>query len=164
MIGTLFRCKAQLLGPDGEVIWEEADYHDNFMADEGEKSTIDVYLREQANPTKFLALLNMASPLETTTMATMTETQTPGSNGYARQQVLGADWAAAVLNSGDYQSTAATKTFGPAATVAWTATHVALVTAATGTAGLMLAINALSATTTVNIGQSLAIAFTMKNQ
>lgn len=164
MVTGLFQCRATLLGPDGDVVWQEDDWHDNFVADEGELSTINVFLREQSNPTKYLALLNMASPVDTTTMATMTETQTPGSNGYARQQVLAADWGAPALDAGDYMTTAAEKTFGPAATVAWTVTHTAIVTTATGTAGLFIAANALSATTTVNIGQSIKITFRMKNQ
>lgn len=160
----LFQAKATLVGPDGAVIWSEDDWHDNFVTDEGEQSTINVYLREQANPTKYLALLNMAGPTDTTTMATMTETQTPGANGYARQQVLNTDWGAPALDAGDMMSTASAKTFGPAAGVAWTVTHCAIVTVASGTGGLLIAVNALSATTTVNIGQSLIITYRMKNQ
>lgn len=150
---SIFRGKGIVLNPDGSVD-RELDWVENAVADEGEQSVLNVWLRAQSNPSKYLSLLNQASPGETTTMATMTETQTPGSNGFARQQILSTDWASPTLVSGDYKSTAAEVTFGPASGSSWTLTHAILVTVSSGTSGLFLLFIALSATTTIAIGQS----------
>lgn len=148
----VFWGKGTVLNSDGTVD-RELDWVRNAVADEGEQSVLNVWLRAQSNPSKYLGLLNQASPGETTTLATMTETQTAGSNGYSRQVIASGDWAVPVLTSGDYKSTAAEVTFG-AATAAWTLTHSFLGTASTGTSGLFLLFLALSATTTIAIGQS----------
>lgn len=154
--------KCQVVNSDGSVAFEE-DFQLNLLADEGEESIINVYFREQSNPSKYLALLS-AAPGETTTMATMTETQTPGSGGYARQQILNTDWAAPSLDSGDMQSAASQKTFGPCATSAWTVAYVALVTTSTGTGGKFIAAVQLSTTTTVAVGQSFLYTLAAKLQ
>jgi hypothetical protein len=150
---SVFWGKGTVLNSDGTVD-HELDWVQNAVADEGEQSVLNVWLRAQSNPSKYLALLNQASPGETTTMATMTETDTPGSHGYNRQQLLTTDWGAPSLVSGDYKSTAAEVTFGPAVTTSWTLTHAVLVTVSTGTSGLFLLFIALSATTTIAVGQS----------
>jgi len=160
----LYRGIGAIIDPDGTVAWQDPDWVDNVLADEGELDMLDVYLRAQANPSKFLALINgsTTAPGETSTMAYLGgaagsgETQVPGANGYNRQQILTTDWSAPALSGGDYQSSAAEKTFG-AATAAWTITHTALVTAATGQtagSGRFLAFLALSATTSIAINQS----------
>jgi hypothetical protein len=125
-----------LLYPDGSIELEP-EWTPNALADEGEASMINVYLREQANVAKYIALLNDSGIVETDTMATMVESQSPGSNGYARQQIAAGDWGAPALDSGDHQSSASQKTFGPA-TATWTLTHAAFVTTSTGTGGLFL--------------------------
>jgi hypothetical protein len=149
--------KASITDPDGSVAWED-DWRLNALTDQGEQSVLEVYFREQANPTKYGALLNMGTdPVDTDTIATLTETKAPGTGGYARQQFLAADWGASALVGGDYKTTAAQKTWGAAVTTAWTVTHVALVTTATGVASpatLFLLWIALSGATTVNVGQT----------
>lgn len=155
--------KGQVINPDGSIAWEE-DWQPNALLDEGEQSVLEVYFREQTNPAKYLALLT-ATPTDTSTMATMTEVFAPPLNGYARQQVINTDWAATTLNSGDYQTTAAEKTFGPATSNPWNSlTRVALVTTATGTAGKLLLEVALSGTTTISVGQSFKYTLTVKAQ
>lgn len=160
----LYRGIGAVIEPDGSVAWQDPDWMDNILADEGELDMLDVYLRAQTNPSKFLALLNGTTtpPAETSTMAYLAgaagsgESQVPGANGYNRQQILTTDWTAPAIVGGDYQSSAAEKTFG-AATAAWTITHTALVTAATGQtagSGRFLAYLALSASTTIAINQS----------
>jgi hypothetical protein len=127
-----------LLSPEGDVLAEDPDWIENSLADEGEQAVLNVFYLEQTNLSKYLALLS-AAPSDTTTMATMTESATPGSGGYARPQILAADWGAPALNGGDYQTTAAEKTFGPNSSgSAWTLAAVALVSAATGTSGKFL--------------------------
>jgi hypothetical protein len=59
--------------------------------DEGESSVGDVYLREQANPAKWLGLFeNATEPAEDATMAAITE-QAVGL-GYGRIQLAAGDW------------------------------------------------------------------------
>jgi hypothetical protein len=88
---------------------------------------------------------------------TVTEAKAPGVGGYARQQVLAADWGAPALVGGDYKTTSAQKTFGAATGSAWTVTHIALVTTAAGVtspATLFILWIPLSGATTVNVGQT----------
>jgi hypothetical protein len=145
--------RGTLLGPDGEILWQE-DWQQNALHDAGEQSMLSVYLKEAANPSKFLALLNDTSVAETDgTMSAVTEAGTPGSGGYARQSVVAGDWTDDGLQGGDYRFSAAEKTFGPITGSAITATHAALCTTATG-AGLLLLTVSLSATTVIAVNQS----------
>lgn len=143
-----------LLSPEGDVLWQDADWIPNALHDAGEQSVLNVYLKEQANPSKYLGLLNDASVAETDgTMSAVTEAQTPGTNSYNRQQIANTDWTDDGLQGGDYRFSAAEKTFGPITTGAVTATHASLSTTAT-TAGILLVTVALSATTVIAVGQS----------
>jgi len=147
--------RATLLDANGEILWQE-DWQENGLHDVGEQSMLSVYLKETANPTKYLALLNDASIAETDgTMAAVTETKTPASGGYDRKPILAASWTDDGLISGDYRFSAVEQTFGPMTTAAATVTHAALTTTLTSTAGLLLLTLALSATTTVAVDQSL---------
>lgn len=82
-----------------------------------------------ARPT-YLALLT-ATPTDATTMVSMTEITTPASQGYDREAVT---WT---VPTGDPASTENTAliTFGPFTADLGNVTHVALVSALTGTAG-----------------------------
>lgn len=130
-----------LTSPEGDILWM-GDWVENALHDEGEKSMLDVYLREQANPSKYLFLMNQGAVTalaDTVIMTGITEAQTPGANGYARQQILAADWGAPALDSGDMQTTGATKTFGPNSSAsAWSVSHTGMTTASTGTGGLLV--------------------------
>jgi hypothetical protein len=155
---------AAVLNPDGSIAWQEDDWTFNALHDAGEQSMLNVYLKEQANPTKYLALLNDATIAETDgTMSAVTETKTPGTGGYDRQQIIAADWTDDGLQGGDYRFSAAEKTFGPVATATMTVTHAALCTTATG-AGLLLATLALSATTNVAVSQLFKYVFRWTQQ
>lgn len=144
--------RATILEADGSVAWE-SDWQENFLADEGEEQILKTFFLEQANVSKYLALLT-AAPAEGTTMATMTELFAPPLNGYARQQINAGDWGAPALSGGDFQSTAVEKTFGPA-TAAWNGIlYVAVVTVVNGTAGKFLLATPTSASTNIATGQS----------
>src|SRR6267378_2133262 len=158
----LIHAKYKIISPSGETVQEQPELISNFLAQEGEQSILNVYLLGQTLPSLYLCLLS-ATPTATTTMATMTEAQTPGSNGYNRQQILTTDWSTPLLNNGDYQTNAATKTFGPASGANWTnISYAALVTTATGTAGKFIAAVALQAPETVTIGNSIIYLLTTK--
>lgn len=155
-----------VIDPDGSVAWQEDEWVPNALADEGEQSMLNVYLKELANPAKYLALINgtTTAPVETSTMAYLgggagaQEVRVPGVDGYNRQQVVGStDWTDDGLISGDYRFSAVEKTFGPATGTAWTINHSAMVTASTGQtagSGKFLLFLILSATTTIAVSQS----------
>lgn len=84
----------------------------------------------QTARTMYLALLT-AAPTDTTTMATMTELTTPGTNGYSRQTY----GPAAPSGDPSVTSNGGAITFGPFTADLGNVTHVALVSASTGTAG-----------------------------
>jgi hypothetical protein len=103
--------------------------------------------------TTYLALLTTA-PTDATTMAAMTEVFTPGASGYARQAVT---WAAP---SGDPSATSNTGvlTFGAFTADPASVTHCALVDAATGTSGNVLAIWSLATARDAAIGDTISFA------
>jgi hypothetical protein len=158
-----------VLDPDGSVAIA-GEWVPNALLDEGEENIINDWLREATALSKFLCLLKGSAPAETDTMAFLAanENFAPPLNGYARQQIANTDWSVPALNSGDMQSTAAQKTFGPASSSSWASlTGVGLVTAATGQAsgsGKFLLYVALSGTTTVNIGQQFLYTLSAKVQ
>jgi len=135
-------------------------YH-NYIADGGEQSMLDVWLRAAANPSKYLTLLT-ADPGETGTPITMAEN---AGTGYARIQIASnsTDWPTLALNGGDFQATSVAKTFTAGGT--WSAcTHMALVTSASGTTGSLLLVNALGATRSLINTDTLAITLAIKQQ
>src|SRR5947199_258552 len=75
---------------NGELTYDSGWWSPNALANEGQASMLNVYFKEASNVSKYLALLNMPSsvPSKTTTMGTMTESTTPGTNGYNRQQIV----------------------------------------------------------------------------
>lgn len=158
--------KGRVVAPDGTVLAADDDWIPNVLMDEGEKDILDDYLKGGTITSKYLALVSAAPADETKTMTSPAypESATPGAGGYNRQQILTSDWGADTLNSGDYQATAAEKTFGANTSGgAWTLAAVSLVTVATGTAGLYLAYVA-TATGTVANTASFKYTLTWKNQ
>lgn len=105
--------------------------------------------------TTYLALLT-AAPSDTTTMATMTELTTPGSNGYSRQTIT---WTAPADSSGTRRTeNEGVITFGPFSSDLGNVTHIALVSASTGTAGDFLAFWTADAARDPANGDSISIA------
>lgn len=151
--------QGSLVYPDGTVELCDPEPVPNAVADEGEANLINVYLKENAASSKYLFLINDSGLAETDTVASITsESETPGTDGYNRAQIASGDWGANSLDSGDYQSTAAEKTFGPNTSTAWSLTHVGMTTASTGTGGLFLAYLATSTTT---VGTSVSYKYTL---
>lgn len=132
----------------------------NTLADEGENDILDVYFNDQAvRASLFLRLYN-DTPIETDTLATLVS-ETSGS-GYGPITVTrDTDWTEPALDGGDGQTTMTQKTF--TATGAWTdATYMILATVGTGTAGLHIAFVALSATRTLQNGDTLNVDLDVK--
>lgn len=157
--------RGELIYPDGSIAWE-GDWEQNTLHDAGELSVLNTWLREQAHATKYLALLAQGSITalgETLTFTGVTEAETPGTDGYARQLVTAGDWAAPVLDTGDYATTAAQKTFGAvSAGTDWSVSHVAMTTASTGTAGGLFISIPLPSVQPVTVGVSFRYTMTTK--
>src|SRR5262249_45731475 len=141
----------------------ESGLLENALMNQGEEDVLKVYLAQDTHKTKYLALLNMASladPLDTDTIATLSpsESGTPGSGGYARQQVLNTDWAAPSLVGEDFRrETSAAKTFGAFTGAGVNITHVLVVTTLTGVTSpttLALAHMPLGTQVSVAVGQT----------
>ena len=79
----------------------------------------------------YVALLT-AAPTDSTTVATMTELTTAGTNGYSRQAVV---WSAPTSADPSVTSNTATITWGPFTADLGNVTHLALVSSSTGTSG-----------------------------
>lgn len=119
-------------------IFFDSGWIPNALTNEGQALFLNVVFRETSNVGKYLALLNMVgggAPTAVTTMGTMTESATPGTNGYDRQQILAGDWTTPALDSGNEQLQSPQKQFGPF-TGPVPVSHVFLVSTATGTSGV----------------------------
>ena len=151
-------------GSEGEleVIRAQDDFLiPNALADEGEKDILDVYFDVQAVRTALYCGLYNATPVDTSTQSSLSANEVSGT-GYARATFTrGTDWGAPALDGGDYMTTSTTKTF--TAGGAWTAaTYATLETTSSGTAGLLIAYVALSATRTLANTETLDVSFTVK--
>lgn len=141
-----------------DVLREQTWLH-NFLTDQGEAAMLETFFRNNHIPAFHFALYN-ATPTETSTMTLTTEVT---GTGYARialaRDTVG--WGAPALDVGDYRTVSATKTFTASGT--WTsATHLALVSSLSGTTGTLYAIVALSATRTLNNGDTLNTSMAVK--
>lgn len=166
--------RGQVVSPEGDILWEDPDWVPNALADEGEEAILNVFYRETSNLSKYLALIEGGTtpPAETSTMSYLgggagaKETRVPGVDGYTRPQIIAADWGAPALSSGDYQTAAAQKTFGPATSNNWTAlTHIAIVSASSGQSsgsGKFLHYIALTGTIAVPVGMDFKYAVAVK--
>jgi hypothetical protein len=148
---------------DWQALEAEQPRRPNALADEGENNILDVYLRAATAPTTFyLGLLN-STPTDTTTLATMTSE--PSTGGYARQQITrdSTGWPTLALDSGDHMATATVETFTASGATIGPVTYAFLCTnAASGTSGKFLVYNALSASRTLNDGDSLDVTMRVK--
>jgi len=149
-----------------KLIFDSGYWSPNSLTNEGQAHMLNVWARETSNLNKYLMLLNMpagGAPTKTTVYAGLTESTTPGSNGYSRQQIAAGDWGAPALDSGDMQISAAQKTFGPF-TGDVPVSHVGLISASTGTGTFFLWVptayhNANSAARTFVDGESYLVVF-----
>ena len=104
--------------------------------DEGETSVGNVYLKATAKPDLYLGLYKTSEPGEADTMAAVVEADTPGQHGYARIQLLDADWTEQAT-PGVFKNLQKTFT---ASGAAWgSILGYFITTAATGTAGKLVA-------------------------
>jgi len=156
----------------------------NALTNDGQAEDINVWLRGTAQSAGYYLGLTVVStattniPSKTATSTNLTQSALAGGStvteaqtaaGYARVQVTQANWGAPALNSGDQQSAAAQKTFGPASS-AWSGTttqpaqiaYAILISTSSGASGTWVLWIALSAATTIAINQSFAYTLSLK--
>lgn len=143
----------------GNLIWKHRAF--NALADEGEENMLDLYLRGQNAPTTFFLRLYNDTPAETDTLSDLTGE--PSSNGYAAQEIPRDTngWPTLVLDGGDFQATSSQETF-VASGGSWGPVTNAVLATSTGTSGKLVAFVALSASRTVNDGESIKITLDVK--
>jgi glycine cleavage system aminomethyltransferase T len=102
----------------------------------GEKIALDAITGRatQTARTMYLALLVTPAPTDATTMSTMTELTTPGTNGYSRQTIVTSTGWSDPTTTGTTSNTG-TITFGPFSSDLGTVIALALVSTPSGTAG-----------------------------
>lgn len=178
--------RGTVLDKDGSVARVvDADWMPNALTNDGQAEDINVLLRGTTQSTGYyLGLLVVSTattniPSKTSTATNLTQsalgggatvTEAATADGYARQQILQASWGVPALNSGDQQSAAAQKTFGPATTAAWTGTttqpaqisYAFLISTASGATGTWVLWLALSAATSIALTQSFAYTLSLK--
>jgi hypothetical protein len=181
---SIFEGFGQVIDPDGSVAWEDEDWMANGLTNSGQADILNVYLKGSSQTATFyLALASDASgvsaPAKTNTSsdiilvgsATATQIFEEQGGGYARQGISQAQWGTPALNSGDEQSDAAQKTFGPVTGSPWTGSSgtsaalrsVFLSTSSTaGTGGSLLLYVPLSAVTVVAVSQSFSYTLRFK--
>lgn len=142
---------------EGEILWE-SDWQENALTDEGEQAILEAFFRGGSVPTNFyIGLVNDSGIAETDTLATMAGE--PSSNGYARQLTT---FAAAALDSGDYQTVSDTETITASGGSIGPVDHAILTDVSSGTAGDLIAYVPLSTTRTLTDGDSLDVSVTVK--
>lgn len=144
---------------DGELIWVD-DLQLNILHDEGEQyilsAAFDTDLAGYGAPPAnlYLGLDARATPAEGDTLASLSGEPTGG--GYSRQAIPTTTGFTLTQPGAYYQATSTTESFGPATTGGMgTVTQRFLTTAASGTTGLLIATVALSASRTINEGDTL---------
>lgn len=157
-----FRC----YDASGKLKWQDLN-RSNALANEGQYGLLDVYLRGGTAPTRFFIRLLNSTPTKTTTLASMTG-EPSGVNGYqnfssASNRITrdATGWPTLALDAGDYQATskswsitASGGTVGPVTT--------AILATSTDNSGKLIAYVALSATRTLQIGDTLTITYKVK--
>jgi len=142
---------------DGNVKWVEEG--PNQFSDQGEQAILDVFLRGATPPAQFYLRLLNSTPVDTTTLSTMTGE--PSGSGYAPMLVERSNvgWPTLALDVGDYMASSKTVTFTSTGTI--TATYAILATTSNNV-GLLLAYKALSMTRTLANGESLDVTYRLK--
>ena len=143
---------------DGNILWEGVN--PNNLADEGEKSVLETYLRGSAAPGTFYLRLFGDTPVDTDTISTLLNE--PAGSGYAAKAVFrgtgtdgcpnlvlaGTDYCA---SSGTFQFTCNSGSWGPV-------TYAAMTTVGTGTSGLLISYVALSGSRILQLNDTLDVA------
>lgn len=147
---------------DGRILYE-SDWEPNNLANEGERNMLDVYLRNAAGPASFRVRLFGSTPLETSSLASLTN-EPGGSLGYAPQAVNrdatvdGWPTLDNQFSGGDFQAESKTVTFRATSGIWPNVTHAALATTSDNS-GLLIDFTQLRQPRQLRSGQQLEIIY-----
>lgn len=127
----------------------------NALANEGEADMLDVYFDDQAVRTSLYLRLYNDTVTETDGLSDLTGEPTSAGGYGAITVTRGTDWSAPAHDTGTDMTTKQFSASG--ADWSGSVTDLVLATVDTGTSGLLIAFNALSATRTVTDGDTLDI-------
>jgi hypothetical protein len=155
----VFHCECY--DSEGNLKWTDDAY--NSLANEGQYGMLDVYLRDGSAPAGFYIRLFNDTPVKTDALSDLTGE--PSGNGYAAAAVTrtsaAAGWPTLALDSGNYQATSKTVTFTASGGVIGPVTYAVLATS-TDSSGEHVAFGQLSASRTLQNGDSLQVTYYMK--
>jgi len=153
-------------GPDGALKWSESQ-RSNALANEGEYSILDTYFRGATAPAGYYLRLYNATPSLTSTLSTLAANEPATANGYnpANQGLAKntTDWPTLSLVSSHYEVTSKTITITASGGTIGPVTYAAIATSSDNT-GKLVAYAALSATRTLQIGDSLQMTYKVRLQ
>jgi len=152
-------------GPDGALKWSES--RSNALANEGEYSILDTYFRGAAAPAGYYLRLYNTTPGLTSTLATLSASEPATANGYnpANQGLAKntTDWPSLSLVTSHYEVTSKTVTITASGGTIGPVTYAAIATSSDNT-GKLVAYAPLSATRTLQVGDSLQITYKVRLQ
>lgn len=146
------------IGVDPLEIFYEQPWNDNFVADEGEQLILDIFYRAATAPTNLFLRLANSTPVETSTLASLTEVT---GTGYAAIS-LGrntTDFPTLALVGGDYKVSMLTKTFTAAGT--WTTANYLYMATTSNNTGKLVSAIALGTPRTLVGTDTLAVDYSM---
>ena len=153
-------------GPDGKLKWSE-NQRANALANEGEYSILDTYFRGAIAPTGYYLRLYNATPGLTSTLLTLSASEPATANGYnpATQGLAKntTDWPTLSLVFSHYEVTSKTITITASGGTIGPVTYAAVTTTSDNT-GKLVAYAPLSATRTLNAGDSLQMTYKVRLQ
>jgi hypothetical protein len=139
----------------------------NALANEGETSILDVYFRGAAAPAGYFLRLYNTTPVLTSTLASLSTFEPATANGYnPASQALGrnsTDWPTLALATSHFEVTSKTLTITAAGGTIGPVTYAAIATTSDNT-GKLISYAALSATRTLNSGDSLQMTYKVRLQ
>lgn len=146
-------------------ILREQAWIPNALTDEGEAEILNVYFLNASAPAGgfYVGLINDAGIAETDTLATMVGEAS--GNGYARQLIERSATGfptGPALDAGDMKITSSTETFTASGGTIGPVDNAILTDVSTGTVGELIAYVALSASRTLQDGDSLQTSFDIK--
>lgn len=140
----------------GNLVW--SGLARNALANEGEQSVLDTYFRGATPPAGFYLRLYNTTPALGSTLSTLSASEPATANGYnpANQGLArnSTDWPSLSLVSSHYEVTSKTITVTASGGTIGPVTYAAIATSSDNT-GKLVSYAALSATRTLNAGDSL---------
>lgn len=153
----------RVLDAQGGAI-QETDWIPNALMNEGERTVLDSFLRNQNNPTTFYVRLFAKAASLTDSLKSMSDGGEPGGlAGYAPQQIERSTVGWPTLNNDGLNMAALSKvvTFGPA-TSTWPTVQTAVLSTSSDNTGFLIDATTLSQTRQLLSGQTLQAQFKVR--